>query len=374
MNVKDIAIAKAGLSITAEDVKLEPAKMLKTKPRGVDYSERTLTPPDDARTIVPAINALTEADANIKKIEAVATGIRTDATQKAKKYEEKQGLTGLKQKMAPLAEKLTAEVEAVADRLGDTILEHKGTLTAVYDVLTAGTVSPTEADEQMISIISKYVEAGIAEKILQESKDAVDTLKQSRAKLSKQLAVWKSPKDIRKKVKQEVPKGTGASKTAGGISDILTGIANFFTNVISVVGDKLSGLVSAVDQGEPMIEQLKALLGNVTTGSKKQTADYRGSAEQFSNRHDYADVLIEAMSAESVLDDLVKAMSEDEARENFDYIARMNDLYFKDGQVVDAEEMGDDDDIEQEVDDQSMKFQRDETNAEAEDFMKDNNL
>ena len=62
--------------------------------------------------------------------------------------------------------------------------------------------------------------------------------------------------------------------------------------------------------------------------TSKKTADYRGSKEKFSNRNDYADYMIEIFGAESLLDQLVAAMGDDEAFKNFDYIAQMNDINF----------------------------------------------
>ena len=46
-------------------------------------------------------------------------------------------------------------------------------------------------------------------------------------------------------------------------------------------------------------------------------------------RHDLQELLLENMTAEELLTELVSAMSDSEARENFEYIARMNDIEIK---------------------------------------------
>ena len=43
-------------------------------------------------------------------------------------------------------------------------------------------------------------------------------------------------------------------------------------------------------------------------------------------RHDLQELLLENMTTKELLNQLVSAMSDDEARENFEYIARMNDI------------------------------------------------
>lgn len=43
-------------------------------------------------------------------------------------------------------------------------------------------------------------------------------------------------------------------------------------------------------------------------------------------RLEIMDILVEAIGTENLLENLVRAMSEDEAKENFEYIARMFDI------------------------------------------------
>lgn len=87
----------------------------------------------------------------------------------------------------------------------------------------------------------------------------------------------------------------------------------------------------------------KDIIATLDKLSGKVKKAYRGSQEIFKNRHDYEDALIEFFGGEdigkiSLFDQLVLAMGDDEAFENFDYIARMNDIYFtEDGRAVDSE-------------------------------------
>lgn len=47
------------------------------------------------------------------------------------------------------------------------------------------------------------------------------------------------------------------------------------------------------------------------------------------------DVLLEALGAEDFLNELVKALSSDEQRENFEFIARMHDIELDDSESED---------------------------------------
>jgi hypothetical protein len=262
--MKDIFTLKAGLVISQDETPLGNPKdvMRERAPSKFPYEEYTLTGPEDARTIVPTLNALKEAHDKVKTIETEAKEIRKQAEDKIREYQKQEGLTELQQKMTGFSEKLINEVEDVSETIGDSILEHHGVLMAVHDVIKKGTVKNDEAEQKLIEVMSKYVEEDVANKILKEANQAVDDLKKSREQVKKQLSVWPAPKDIRKKVKQEVP----AYKTSGiwdKVKEIASKLWESFKNLISSVSDNLSSLVSTIDQSDPLVADMKGVLSEI---------------------------------------------------------------------------------------------------------------
>ena len=51
-------------------------------------------------------------------------------------------------------------------------------------------------------------------------------------------------------------------------------------------------------------------------------------------RHDLQELLLENMAASELLNELVSAMSDEEAKENFEYIARMHDIDIEEEEEV----------------------------------------
>lgn len=250
-----------------EKPKLAPPKIVKKAPPRFDYDQRTLTTPDDARKIVPALNALTNADKAIKKILEDSAGIRNVAKEKSMKYEQEQGLSDLQQRIMPLAEKLSSEIDNV-EVLGKTVLEHKGTLLAMHQVVKKGMVSPTEKSEALLKAFSEYMDKDIANKIMRDTEDAMKVLATSRDTIQSQLSIWPAPQDLRKKIKQEE---TFANKTAGiwdVIKPYVDKLGALISSAYTSITDSLSSAFVAADQGTPIIEDIKQILGS-TLGSKK---------------------------------------------------------------------------------------------------------
>lgn len=87
--------------------------------------------------------------------------------------------------------------------------------------------------------------------------------------------------------------------------------------------EHLDGLQNLLDLISDSIED------NQDVQASKKVA-YRGSRQKFKDRFEYQDYLVEIFGAEDLLDQVVKAMGDDEAFKNFDYISQMNDISFED--------------------------------------------
>jgi len=400
MSIKELAIIKAGLQTIAEDERppLQPYSPLKGAPKGFPYGEYTLLPPEDARRIVQTKQAMDKRAQLIKEMETKAAELRSDINAKIAEFQAEQGYESLKQELASLTEKLSSEVESTLDRVGKALIEQGETVMTVIEETKKGTTTKSDVQKALVEAVKKYASKDVAGKILKASDEAIASIEDVKSKLTRRLVAWRPPQDLRKKVKQEVPTNASKQVYAQGFVDT---IKQFFSkavgwvkDAISGVFDKLSNLVSAVDQGTAVTDEIKNLLGAATTGqtsaSKKlayrnsqeifnnrfeyldsllgffgedskaildqlvaalsdseafdnfkyinRTQDLSLNSEDYNNRRDFADVIEEMMGAGSFLDNLVAALSDSEAFDNFDYIARMNDIYFTDdGQAVDSD-------------------------------------
>lgn len=115
--------------------------------------------------------------------------------------------------------------------------------------------------QAIIDAINKFVSADVAGKIIAAADAAVAEAKKAGETVERQLASWPSPKDLRKKVKQELP--TAASiKTANPLETLRGWFASaieFFSGVWASLFDKIAGLTSAIQQAEPVVEELQQL-------------------------------------------------------------------------------------------------------------------
>ena len=344
MNTKDLVIIKAGLSTTALDKPpLEPYTPMKKAPPKFPYEEHTLLPPDDSRKIIQTKEALDSRAAKIAKIEEKAKEMRVSTEEKIQAFKGTEGYEVILQEMNVFKEKLASEVESTLDRVGKALIEQGDTIMTVYEQTTKGAAGTADVQKALVDAVTKYATPEVAGKIIKAADEAIAAIVEASVKIKRRLASWPSPQDLRKKVKQELPKGASRQVMAAGVVDT---IKSFFGDafqwlkgVLGSVVDKVANLVSAVDQGEPLIEQMKTLLGQTTIGASKKTADYRGSLVIFEDRYAYADAMIAALGEDEILSSLISAMSDDEARANFDHIAQANDLYFtQDGRAISAEE------------------------------------
>lgn len=299
MNPKDVATIKSGLVTAQDKPPLEPFTPLKKAPPKFPYEEHALLPPDDARKVIKTKEALDGRAARIAEIEEAAKEMRVSTEQKIQEYKGTEGYEATLQEMNELKERLAAEVENTLDRVGKALIEQGDTVMTVYEQTQKGVAGKADIQKAMVEAITKYASKDVAGKIIKAADEAIASVVEANTKVKRRLASWPSPQNLRKKIKQELPKGAEASKavTAQGIIEKIKGFFtdafNWLKSVWQTVGDKLSGLVSSVDQAQPLVDQMKTLLGQVTTGASKKTA-----ADVSEWEHDDAKSYVETLTEE----------------------------------------------------------------------------
>lgn len=390
---KEINTVKSALVFAADDrPPLKPYAPLKKAPPKFPYGEYSVLPPDDARKVTQTLDALNDRAAKIGKIEEKATGMRVQTEEKIQGYKQEQGFDAVQQEMNVMKEKLATEVEETLGRVGKALIEHNNVLLTVYETVTEGKAGTPEVQAALVEAIKKYTSKDIAGKIIADADKAIAAVEEAKKKVERRLASWPAPEDLRKKIKQELPKkAEGNLSVTADIGSFFKSIVDFFADLLGPVTDALSSLLSSVDQAEPAIDEMQGLLADAGVASataSKKTAMFQvrylpsnsdnyeirrgfqskeeaknwAKAEnldnladeweveeesvtaakktavsndseimyrKFKNRQDAMEYFVQLMGAEGVLDQLVRALGDDIAFDHFGYIARMNDMRFE---------------------------------------------
>lgn len=258
----DLQSIKAALVTADEKLPLKEYTMRAQTPPKFPYEEYTLMPPEDARKIIKTLDALNERALNIKTIDAKYTQMRVQLDQKIKELQVVDGYEDIKQEMSVMRDRLATEVEQTMDKAGKVLLEYNNIVTTIFEQST--TKKPTAAQEKtaLIEAIKKFASPKIAGQILEDVDKTIKAATEASTVVTRELASWPVPKDLRKKVKEEKP--LGGSKTA----DIMENVKSFFTSFINVlksawtkVSDAVSSLAVSTNAAIPLLDEIKQLAG-----------------------------------------------------------------------------------------------------------------
>jgi hypothetical protein len=259
---KNITVVKAAL-VTAEDKPpLAPYTPLKKAPPKFPYEEYALMPPDDARKIMPTLDALNERADALQTIEEQAKSLRVGIEEKIVRLKQTKGYDKIAQEMNELKEKLATEVEATVDRVGDVLLEYNETVLGIMQQTAEGKATTPEIQEALVEAIKKFASPEIAGQIIEEADAVIKAAADAHKKVQRRLVSWPSPQDLRKKVREELPKGAEAStKTAlvEGIKSFFSGLLSTMKSAWATLSDKLSSLWTTTQKAMPLINEIKRL-------------------------------------------------------------------------------------------------------------------
>lgn len=272
---------KAGLMAVAkgEDAPVMPfEKVLKTMPKNFPISDYSMMPPEDARTIVQALDGIREDVKKVQKMDETAKGMRADLEIQIKHdVFEKGGYEDTKTKISELRDKLITEVESTIDSMGKVLIEYDGVVFTVWDKITEGKVTDTDKLNAYIEALKKFASKEVYGKIEEAVNNAVAVVAEAKAETKKKLDVWEPAQDIRKKIKQEVPKEAAVvtADMVEKLKSVVAPIIDFFKGVIANITDAVSDLWSAMDMAAPVVDEMKALLAtdDGATASKKTASD-----------------------------------------------------------------------------------------------------
>ena len=256
----DLQSIKAALVTADEKPPLAPYTPLKKAPPKFPYGEKTLTPPDDARTVIPTLEALNGRAERLQLIEDQAKSMRVEVEEKIAVFKNEEGYESIAQEMTVLKERLAGEVEQVIDRIGDTIIIYNDIVLSIIEQTTKGTATLTEVQTALIDKIKEFASPAVAGKIISGADEVIKAAAEAKDKIQRRLVSFPASQDIRKKVKQELPKG-GSKKIAlvEKLKEFATGLLETMKSAWNNLSDKLSSLLSITDSAKPLMDEIKQL-------------------------------------------------------------------------------------------------------------------
>lgn len=269
-----IALADAGVESVEiapaidEHAKLLPYVKQTNTPTGFPWGEYSLKEAADLRKIKASMEKLNAVDTKIDDANDKFKAMRVETEAKIAKEAEAMGLEKIKKEQMELTKKLSETVQeefkAVEESLGESkklLFSLKESVYTVYTKVTEKKVEDSDKLEAVLNAMNKLLAPELVEAINKAADQSIEQIKQADKKMENVFISWKAPKDMRKKIKEELPKDASL-KTAGifetlkgWVSDLVSSIKGFF----SPVEDSASELQSTLEQTEPMVNELNEL-------------------------------------------------------------------------------------------------------------------
>lgn len=286
--LSELAKVKAGLSIIAQEAdvpvatdedKLLPYEQMKRKPKGIEMGEYSLKPAEDLRRMRPLAQKLSSATDKIKELDEEISQMRSQFNEKIQSFKEEKGYEQAKTELTEISEKasnaIQEEFNDVAEAYEESkkiLLEYKNTVYTIYDKISGGAVTDKEKLDLYMQAMEKLLNPDLVQSVNNMVNTGISQLETAKKKVEKRFVSFPAQKDIRKKVKEELPKKTETLKRADvwqSVKNFFSGLWDWFKGLFSPVKENAADLLSKLeDEVSPILNSIKDA-GPIAMAGKK---------------------------------------------------------------------------------------------------------
>ena len=266
--------------VVTEDAPLMEYEQLKTAPKGFPYEEYSLKEAEDLRKVKATMEKIEELSKKLEEAEATFTGMRVETENKISEKKKEMGYEGLKKDIGDnqtkLADEVQREFNAVSNSLGVSkkiLLRMKETVYTVYDKITKKPAADKDKLEALNAAMTKLLAPELVEAVTKAANESVAQIEKADTQVKRRFVSWQGPKTLHKQVKEELPKHTSSSIKQADVLDSLkawvSGLWDSIKEFFAPVEESVTDLQSALEQTEPILDEMDALLAEGATASKK---------------------------------------------------------------------------------------------------------